>query len=167
MAISTLQGQKKWVELGTSTISGNPASVSFTSISTLYSDLLLSWNDILLNTSSDIVGIRINNDTGTNYSYVHNNGYGGYNVNSDGDYNRIPLRAFETTNYPSSGYLLIEGANDIYKTITFNSFINTLTGNGAYYGVAQWFDATAINRLDFFPNTNTLKSGSLKLYGRN
>lgn len=166
MAISTLQGQKKWVELGTSTISGNPASVSFTSISTLYSDLLLSWNDILLNTSSDNVGIRINNDTGTNYSYVHNNGFGGYNVHSNGDYNRISLRAF-LTNYPSSGYLLIEGANDIYKTITFNSIVDDATGNGAFYGVAQWFDATAINRLDFFPTNNTLKSGSLKLYGRN
>lgn len=166
MAISTLQGQKKWVQLGTSTISGNPASVSFTSISTLYSDLLLSWNDILLNTSSDNVGIRINNDTGTNYSYVHNNGYNGYNVDANGDYNRISLRNFETIT-PSSGYLLIEGANDIYKTITFNSIIDDVTSNGAYYGVAQWFDETAINRLDFFPNTNTLKSGSLKLYGRN
>jgi hypothetical protein len=158
-----------WTELATSTISGNPSSVSFTSVSTSYSRLLLSWVDIYPN-STDVINlqVRLNNDTASNYSHASNN-VTAYIGNGNAD-SIIVSNDVGQSSARSSGFLLITGANDIWKTMTFtNNFngVGSSRGVGAQDGTAQWHSATAINRLDLFISTSSFAGGTVKLYGAN
>jgi hypothetical protein len=168
MSISRLQNKSRWVELGSASATSGTA-VSFTSISNAYNDLLLTWNDALATNAADL-SVRFNNDSGTNYSFIH--GFLNYNgptfsLDTDGNSSEIRLNGIRGT-YEASGHLLIEGANDIFKTITFQNCVNTAsnTSDNAWNGVGYYWDQTAINRIDF-RSTETFNGGTIKVYGRN
>jgi hypothetical protein len=168
MSISRLQNKSKWIELGSASATSGTA-VSFTSISSAYNDLLLTWNDAFATSAADL-SVRFNNDSGTNYSF--NYGWQNYNgpvfsLESDGNSSEISLNGIRDT-YPASGHLLIEGANDIFKTITFQNCVNDASNSSdmAWNGVAYYWDQTAINRIDF-RSSLTFSAGTIKVYGRN
>jgi len=161
MAISNIKNPSKWTLLATS----NPSSVnnvSFTSISNSYSKLLIAFEALYASTA-DQLNVRLNNDTGNNYSYSYVNYVG--NLDSQGYASKILLGEVYTNTSPAGGYLLINGANDIYKTITYNK--NSAQNYVAYKGEANWHNSNEINRIDLFLNTHSLSATSVKLYGSN
>jgi len=165
MAISTLKGVNKWTELASSTISGTPTSVSFTSISSIYSKLLINWQKVLMDSTPATVGIRFNNDSGSNYAFTYSYFSSNiYYLTGNGDDTRIGTGQFDQVN-ESTGFLLIENANDIYKKITYANNNGSAT-NLAFQGQGNWINATAIDRIDLVSTAN-FGSGTVKLYGSN
>lgn len=166
MAISRLGGGAKWTELASSTISAGATSISFTSISSNFKQLLVSWIDILASSGgAQSFYCRFNNDTNTNYAYTSIKPYsGGYS--SNGNNSLIQLNSIHSS-YESSGFISINDANDIYKKIEYNNFGNSVVDISAYQGIANWYDTSAINQIDLFVLSNSMASGTIKLYGRN
>jgi len=157
-----------WTQLATSSPS-SVATVSFTSISTNYSKLLVTWKGLQLN-ADQVCQTRFNNDTGNNYAYQYQSipsglSYPTFSSSSSGLASSIQLVSLPASTY-TSGSLLISGANDIYKTITY--FSNS--SNAVYVsnqGQGQWFSATAINRIDLFVSSTLFVAGTITLYGSN
>ena len=152
-----------WTELATTTLSSPTSTISFTSISTSYSRFLLSWNALAANASGGTLILRMNNDSGSNYTWLLDENGATMSCPSTGKDTSIFLGALPGTSISGSGFVSITGANDIYKSINSSLF---RPGGGAL-GQGQWYDATAINRLDLIITTTSSNSGTVKLYGAN
>lgn len=74
MAISKIGGSSSdnWELISSVTPTASSAAVNFTGLS-VYRKLLIRWTGLTLNTSSTVV-LRLNNDSGTNYTYQANSG---------------------------------------------------------------------------------------------
>lgn len=152
-----------WTQLATSSPTSG-STVSFTSISA-YSNLLVSWEDLVGNAAGTGIFIRFNNDSGSNYSWIYTTSSGSVTASSNSTY--ISLATLWQGAALSSGYMLINGANDIYKTITYSSQGDLASYMIARSGDAQWFNSATINRIDCILDSATFTSGTIKLYGKN
>lgn len=169
MAISTLGGRNKWVEIATSSPTSG-TSVSFTSIPE-YGRLQLVWFGLDTNTSNAAAFYAtFNNDTGSNYAY-------GKLVENSTPLTRLITTPSDTnisfgglfTASKASGKLLIEQSNEIFKTISFSHFAGVINNDqpSSLIGDAIWNSSSAVNRIDLTISAGTFKSGSIKLYGSN
>lgn len=152
MAISSIGGLAKWVELGTSSPTTG-TSVSFTSLAE-YKDYKLYFFDILASTGPYNLQLRINNDTGNNYSSTNNN---------------AATPSFIRLNGPASsaqkmdGEIFINDANQISKKITFWSRGDNNVANNHN---ALWTGQAVINRVDLLLDAGNFSQGTIKIFGR-
>lgn len=158
MAISTLAGSNKWVQLATSSPTSGQ-TVSFTGLAE-YTNYKIVYFDIDLS-GSDQLNLRINNDSGSNYAYLRN-GDGG-DIESLGVATKIKLGT-GSTNF--SGIITINDANQIVKEINW-SHAAAASAQDSLKGNAIWNSQDVINRFDFsIENAQTFSSGTFTVYGR-
>jgi hypothetical protein len=173
---STPTGMYKLAQV---TTSGSQSSVTFSSISSAYSDLII----LVAGRSTDSIGnnnfvyVQCNSDTGTNYStekqysYDSNTGVGQTTATTSLLMGYVP-NAGATTNHAGSCEAVIPN----YKGTTFyKNMIATMgvsLGTGGYTqgtGVfgGTWLNTSAINALVVYPSGGSWADGTVvTLYGR-
>jgi len=148
--------------IATQTASGSTTSISFTSIPSTYTDLIVVIR--VLGSAADF-DLRINNDSGSNYSVTR--------IYGDGS-SAASNRATSQT----AIQMTLGGANPGVNILQFNNYSNTTTNKtmlqrlnipGGYVGafVGLYRSTSAINRLDFIAQSgnNIQANSTYTLYG--
>ena len=155
-----------YVALATTTLSGTASSVTFSSISGSYRDLVLVVDCEA--TSNLDVGVRYNGDTGSNYSYVLMRGTSsGTSSGATGSSDRIYLGTTALSTDNRGTYILQVmdySATDKHKTSLHRTNYNDTAIVGAF--AARWANTNAITSLEVFAHTSSFKVGStFSLFG--
>lgn len=159
-----------YTPIATTTISSSTASVTFSSIPSTYTDLIIISGSLLQVSGSNGLRIRFNSDSGTNYSYVQLVGNGttaSSNRTSNDTSGYAGGSAYSTTNPGTAICHILNYAN----TTTYKSFIErgAQAGNDTTITSSLWRSTTAINSITLalggsFPSNN-IASGTFTLYG--
>ena len=153
--------------IATTTLSSSSASVTFSSISGSYTDLIAIFNGGSTTAGMDI-RCRFNGDSNSNYSFTFLTGNG-----TAASSNRANSQTFMPLNY--NGYLnnsiqtvsiinLMNYSNTTTYKTTISRFNTTSYGTDAAAGL--WRSTSAITSIEFFPSANSFLTGStFTLYG--
>jgi hypothetical protein len=156
--------------IATNTLSSATASVTFSSIPSTYTDLVLASSCLGQTNTSYIECVRFNSDTNNNYSNVFAGGYvssAGGNTNTNVSYIFVNhLNGYFTTGNPMTAITHIQNySNTSIQKIALSR------GGGAATDVAMmaglWRNTSAINSITiFFQSSTDLQAGStFTLYG--
>lgn len=157
--------------LATTTLSSTATDVTFSSISSLYTDLVLVMN-IFVSSDGEAPQLQFNSDTGTNYSttFFEGNGTSGASYRWTSRAN-IELSYNIGGNSTSPQPIICNVMN--YSNTTTNKSVlsrwNSASG-GTYPGVntsvSLWRSTSAINAIKIFPGAGNFNSNStFTLYG--
>lgn len=154
--------------LATTTLSATSTEVSFTSISSSYTDLILASN-VAMNSQADLF-LRLNSDTAANYAYAFITGQAsGSSVSSSRvintgnvrmGYYALPQTEFEFCN--------ITHIFDYANTVTHKNWITraSAASKGSDFLYATWRNTNAVTSLTIKANTGHFLIGSTwALYG--
>jgi len=153
-----------YTPIATQTLGSAQASVTFSSISGSYTDLVL----IIAGTTSagSTVHCRFNSDSGNNYSLTTLSGDGSTAVSGSGsNVSDFPPGVMST----NQGNVVMQfqnySNNTTYKTILARYNVAIVYGTGARVGL--WRNTNAINSINIFlDGAETFSSGSIfTLYG--
>ena len=148
--------------IATTTLGSNLSTVTFSSISGSYTDLVVISNATL---SAGVgFGMYFNSDTGSNYSFTYMYGDGssaasGRNANTT----RINIGNGNTTYSTYKAHIQNYSNTTTYKSVISNGGI----GNEIAIAFAgTWRSTSAINSITFQPASGTINTGStFTLYG--
>lgn len=152
--------------IATQTVSGSSTgTVTFTSIPSTYTDIVVVINAGYLSDSRDVTW-TVNNDGGSNYSQTTLQGNGSSATSSR---NTSVVKFYSNClTHPNYGVGIIHLMN-YANTTTFKTALSRsgTTVNVVEAAVHLWRSTAAINRLDFFPNVsgNFLSGSTFTLYG--
>jgi hypothetical protein len=154
-------------KIATTTLGSAQATVTFSTISSAYTDLVVIY--VLKSTAGDVYPyIRLNSDTGTNYSFTRMTGTGsatsGRGTNTAVCYMAGNAGA-TTTNFNYKGLLHIMNYSNTttYKTMLLRAG-NPALGTDA--GVGLWRNTAAVTTVTIVADSSTFTSGStFTLYG--
>jgi hypothetical protein len=161
-----------YVALETQTLTSTAASVTFSSISQAYTDLVLVAQNRMNGSQANLL-IRVGNgsiDTGSNYSETYLSG-NGTSASSGRDSNATYI-FFTNASYPqttdSSKNFSIHNFQNYSNTTTNKTVLsrssNAAIGTDAVVGL--WRSTSAINTIRIFPSNNSFEIGStFTLYG--
>jgi hypothetical protein len=148
--------------LATTTLGSAAASVTFSSISGSYTDLILIAS-IKASTGTPTANITVNNDTGSNYSRM--------GLYGDGS----TAGSFRDSNETSCRFATINATNFTPVKIQIQNYSNTTTYKSPLYSggldypavvIFLWRSTSAINRVDFGISSGNYAAGStFTLYG--
>lgn len=152
--------------IATTTLGSDTASVTFSSISGSYTDLVIiaSCKPVNSGTSSSI-GVQLNSDTGSNYSRTLLYGNGS-SASSTRD-----------SSVTSSAILFYEGTSPAVNILHIFNYANTTTyktfiaranfaGSTVRAGVGLWRSTAAITSVTLLPTSDSFASGStFSLFG--
>jgi hypothetical protein len=158
--------------ISTLTSTGSSTVLSFTSIPATYTDLRLSIRPSASGLSTS--KITINNVTSADYSYINlNAGRSGFGDSRAAGDTKLTLQAGSasyTLNNPDVNTFYMDfiryADTTVFKTII--TYLGYDRGDGGQVGqfVCMWNFTTAINRIDFILDSNTLNSATTAtLYG--
>ena len=149
--------------IATQTLGSAAASVTFSSISSSYTDLIFIFNP---NGSIDNLNLQFNGDTGTNYSRTNLYGNGtsasssrgsnasgiGLTISGDGETVRCNIMNYaNATTYKTT----IQRAD---ASISADIYLGAMVG--------LWRSTAAVNSIKFYPNSGNIPAGAvLTLYG--
>ena len=147
------------------TTATSTTTVSFTSIPSTYTDLVIAFGAI--GASDTQVRMRFNNDTGSNYSYTVISGNG------------TITEAFRQANGSSltTDYYYSVTTNGGASLINVMNYANTTSfkttvmraNNASYasmFSIGKWASTSAINQIDLICTTGSFAAGStLSIYG--
>jgi hypothetical protein len=150
--------------IATTTLGSDTASITFSTISGTYTDLVLVVNGGA--TGSDNFAIRFNSDTGTNYSATRLSGNGTTATSNRGsNTNYIYGNAMATTLTSNFIVNINNYANaTTYKTALIRS---NNAGSVVSAAVGLWRSTSAITSISIAPefNSNLLSGTTATLYG--
>jgi hypothetical protein len=158
-----------YTPIATTTLSSAASTVTFSSISGDYTDLVLVCSPAQTTEAEGDLNFRFNSDTGYNYSYVRLTGDGSSASSSIVSNNNF-IR-FENYGYPSS---TLGNSNQIIQVMNYSNATTYKTSlgraNSAETGleasVGMWRNTAAITSITCLMNVGQLKSGStFTLYG--
>lgn len=156
--------------IASSTVTSSTATVTFSSIPSTYTDLILVTGSLLQVSGNNGLRIRFNNDSGTNYSYTQIVGNGttaSSNRTSNDTSGYAGGSAYSTTNPGTAVCHIMDYANTTtYKTALERG---AQAGNDTTASVTLWRSTSAITSITLamggaFP-ANNIASGTFKLYG--
>lgn len=153
-----------YTPIATTTLGSNQASVTFSSIPSTYTDLVLISNTISVNAGGDDIVVAFNSDNGGNYTRIYMYGSGssvgvginistvGYGLGAASNVTPLPNK-MEILNYATSG---------VYKTYLINS-----GGIGyANMAIGAWLNTSTINSITIRGANYNLATGSnYTIYG--
>lgn len=152
-----------YTPLANLTLSSTAATVTFSSISQLYKDLVLVIN-AKNNTGATGLRARFNNDSGANYSFVLMDGDGttAASATASGQ-TLLSIGSNATSDTVNILNIMDYSATDKHKTVLVRA-------NGASLSTAafadRWASTSAITSIVVFPAANSFASGStFALYG--
>lgn len=161
--------------IATNTLTSNAASITFSSISGTYTDLVLIVSAQQVTNGEDLA-LQFNSDTGTNYSRIYLCGdtstatvHSGRSTNVNQvilDHHATPPTAnsFSTAIINIFNY---SNAN-VYKTVlNRNGAVDSNPAQGVVMNVGLWRNTSAITSVKIFcTNSSNLKTGTIAtLYG--
>lgn len=146
--------------LSTTTLSGSTTTIS--SISQSYKDLKILVINAVSSNVSEIAGLRLNGDTGSNYAYE---GYPGYSSAA----NTVIYYGLTTTSSDwdktHSGEIYIPRYTETErKFISFISYQNA-GSQRTQVGVGRFNSTTAISSITLTAGAGTFSSGTVYIYG--
>ena len=148
--------------IATTTLTATNSTVTFSSIPSIYTDLVLIVNSL---GTGAYFSIQVNGDTGTNYSRTRINGNGSTVTSArNASASDIPVDDLSSTVREISILNFQNYSNSTtFKTIVFRQ--NLTTGNtGATVGL--WRSTSAITSISIFTNSSTFAVDStFTLYG--
>jgi hypothetical protein len=154
-------------DIASITLTSGQSSVSFNSITSSYTDLV-----IIVNGSISIldrsIRMRYNEDTGTNYSYGNMTGYSGGAISqSASNTNHTRISAASSTDIPNTYIVHIM---NYANTTTYKTHISrgSGAGNNSYVDsfIGSWRSTSAITNILLFPNTGEFNLGTtFNIYG--
>jgi hypothetical protein len=151
--------------IATTTVSSASATVTLSSISGSYTDLILIVQGTLSSGGTGSINIRVNGDTGSNYSATQLDGNGS------------SAASYRETSQTSANLGILSGASECNSIFHFQNYANNTTyktmlargNNGAGYvraAVGLWRSTAAINSISIFNPATTYAVGTtLSLYG--
>ena len=158
-----------YVAIGSTTLSSAASSITFSSIPSTYTDLVLVTN-FGTTVGGYITGIKLNNDTGANYStvslYGSSQGVIAYKRTND-------TLGMNFSNWFGTSTTLA-GSNGIYHIMNYSNTTTYKTAIGRSNDasmqteatVGLWRNTAAVTSVNFWVDTTTLKAGSTAaLYG--
>lgn len=152
---------------------GTPSGVvSFQSIPQTYEDLVLEINMGVTTAAPAIVG-RLNNDSGSNYSYTYMSGNGSTVGSSRGSNVSYFWAGMSMAGAPTSFSSVLTCTFLSYSNTSVNKTIISNAGSAAAEAdasVSLWRSTAAVNRIDIsaggsFPFTTFLTGSTFRLYG--
>ena len=157
--------------IATTTFGSAATSYTFTSIPSTYTDLVLVGN--LSSSSNTNISIRINSDSGTNYSNTYLTGVNGTGASSARGVNSTAGAATWTgASMNSSVSTLLVNFMNYSNTTTYKTFIarygaiNTVNQGETTTVVNLWRNTAAISSIEITAISTTYGIGSqLTLYG--
>jgi hypothetical protein len=160
-------------KIATTTLGSAAASVTFSSISSAYTDLVVVC--AVAASSGGFAKLTFNNDTATNYSttLLEGDGSGAYSARTSNT-SYITIAGGNSLNYGANqSPTLMNISVQNYSNATTNKTILCRTNNQAtsslfstYAYVGLWRNTSAINRLDITPSAGNWNSGStFTIYG--
>jgi hypothetical protein len=156
-------GVSAYVPIANITISTSQNSVTFSSISQIYTDLIIVLN---LNTASPGgASIRFNGDTGSNYPFIRFGANSGQTTSQAGVDSIIGLVGFPTTanNFEFNSTVQIMGYSQTNKNKTVLARSNQPTATQMTGHV--WQSNTAITSLRIFTDQNMVAGSTMAIYG--
>lgn len=164
--------------IATTTLSSAASSVTFSSISGSYTDIILVFSNVKVSSGDSAIDIQVGNgsvDTGSNYSFTI---MGARSASSTPFSNRLDTTTIMRSNWYTSPTTTEAAMSQIHfmnyaNTTTFKSVLansRVQPGSANYSGVETiinlWRSTSAINIIKIMPNTSTFTSGStFALYG--
>jgi hypothetical protein len=149
-----------YIALANITLTGTDNSVAFTSIPATYRDLVLVWNG-----DSTSVGVRLNSDSGSNYSQVFTQNASSYAETGTS----IALSNFAWTGNPHMFIcnIMDYSATDKHKTILSRGNIEaSVSGRSTIMHAARWANTNAVNTVTVFNFSGSMSAGvTIALYG--
>lgn len=149
--------------IATTTLGSAQGSVTFSTISQSFTDLILVYNTGSTSVVNDYV--RLNGDTGSNYSWTRLVGTGSSVISSRGTNDTAMIMGDTSSSLVTTQ--IIQIAN--YSNTTTNKTILNKSANpsGAFtVSVGLWRNTSAVTSITVFPNGTTWLSGStFTLYG--
>lgn len=147
--------------IATNTLSSSSASVSFSSIPSTYTDLVVVAN--LIHSSFEVFSVRFNDDTSNNYGWVTLQGNGS-SVSSGVTYPNgamniglrsdvMGLNVFNIMNYANT---------NINKTVIARA---NASSNQVRFNVGTWQSNNAITKITIFTSPDFLTGSTFTLYG--
>jgi hypothetical protein len=156
-------------KIATTTLGSAESSITFSSISSAYTDLVVVVQGTY-STSDDIITLTYNNDTGTNYSDTTMYGNG----TSALSYRNTTASAIQVGWYPNPGGAAVVSNMVLHifnysNTTTYKTNISradTSNVQGAAARVGLWRSTAAINRIDLIMIAGNLQTGTTAtIYG--
>jgi hypothetical protein len=158
-----------YTPLASTTLTSAQSSVTFSSISSAYTDLVLVASNITVGNDGYALDFKINSDTGSNYSLTNISGSGsavrsdrvtsGTNTANDLDY----YYGFSSSN---PGQSLLNFMN--YSNTTTYKTILARSGTAAKQTEASvhlWRNTAAITAIEILATGSTIATGTFTLYG--
>ena len=149
-----------YTPIATSTIT-TQTSVTFSSISSSYTDLILICNYVDQNVFD--LKVRVNSDTGANYSwtFLYGNGSAAGSFRSSND--TSGGLGDNSTSYTTN----ITHFQNYSNTTTYKTILSRNSGaaRDATASVILWRNTSAINSIEVFTNGGTGFTGTFSLYG--
>lgn len=156
-------------KIATNTLSSTATTVTFSSISGAYTDLVVVYNGTTSNGGSIIM--RFNGDTGSNYSWTYMGGDGsatfsGRQSNQTASWFTDSVISGGSLTYPAQ---VIMNLNNYSNTTTYKNWLYRLNQVTASAGGPQahtglWRSTSAINEITFY-NTTMQIGTTFTLYG--
>ncbi len=158
---------KTYEPIATTTLASAAASYTFSSIPGTYSDIILVAS--LLGTSPNYPRIKINADTGANYSYTWLSGDG--TAASSNRSSSVSGSSYVTANaqFSATNPLVLQSHFQSYSnTTTYKTFLNraSQSGTAVEASISLWRSSNAITSIEILASSGNLAIGSvLTLYG--
>ena len=148
--------------IATTTLSSNQSTVTFSSIPSTYTDLVVIANATL---STGVgFGIYFNSDTGSNYSFMYVYGDG---TNAAAGANATTTRI--NIGNGNATYSTYKASIQDYANTTTHKTVISSGGLATEYAIAyagQWRSTSAINSITFQPASGTINTGTtFTIYG--
>lgn len=154
-----------YTPIASTTLGTATSSVTFSSIPSTYTDLVLVSNPI--NSGITAVNIYFNSDTGTNYSCTRLYGGGGL-ASSDRFSNTASSLGGWGTNANTVPYLFTSHIMNYANTTTYKTMLTKPNEvNAGYVGIITtlWRSTSAITSVTFSGNANFSVGSKFDLYG--
>lgn len=170
MAVTTNYGAAPtYVKLASNTLSGAAASITFSNVPQSYTDLILVV-DYSLNVSNSSLFVRLNGDTGSNYSYTRMSGTGsaassGRGTSSD----QARITADTTAQSASTRQIVTINLMNYNNSTTYKTFLSRYNSTGGVEAfVDLWRSTAAVTSVQIkgYDGTAIIESGAtFTLYG--
>lgn len=159
-----------YTPIATTTGTGSASTVTFSSISGTYTDLILVCSVFLA--SSNSVQIRFNSDSGSNYSYTVLDGSGStVSSNRQTNVTGIQLAAWSSnvgsTTEASPIFCSINNYSNTatHKTALVRSTANATSGGSVDGFIGNWRNTSAITSITIVSGANFTTNSTFTLYG--
>lgn len=158
-----------YTPIASTTLTSAQSSVTFSSISSAYTDLVLVLSNITVSNDGYALDFKINSDTGSNYSLTNISGNGttvrsdrvsnGTNTANDIDY----YYGFSSSSPGQSILNFMNYSNTTtYKTILGRTSASTKEVEAS---VHLWRSTAAISTIEILATGSTIATGTFTLYG--